>query len=827
MEDVNVVIKVVDAANNLDFEIPISSGKNSPLSITKKLSDFTDLTKRSGVQSRNFKIPISKEIASTYDFFNSAMHHNYKDIDEDKDAAIIINGNEIERGKIRVQRFSNKDGNEQVELLFYGNNFDWTEKIKNKTLADLTWVNDVINYTPATIKGSWYNYAGAGSEWVFPLENRGGRKVKNEVHTEDFRPAIFVRNLLERALQSIGYTFSSSFIEGGYFQKTVLTHFGKRFRNSQETIDNNKVMIGNYGTMLLSENTSTKETGPQKVYHKAQLNKGLNNSFIWDDTIAPHTDAGNNFDPTQGTPFYTDALGLFRGGRFTAPQTGYYKFFIKMKGNRFNYNFNSTGDVGRLKHVYFVSLYKTSGRLKHSISGYDMPNQFAGSVTGTKNPGSSTFEDWTGEVTVYMETNESAEIWQFLHSKDGDNIALLGDWRVQINNVWVDIDLLPKIAELDTFNLSDVVDDQVLVLDIINDLTKMFNLYWDTDPVLKKIYIEPRDTFYGEITDAIDWTDRIDVSKEIKTRFNSSDHKRDFVFSYQQDSADKFVAERNKNTGNLLGDYSHSLSNKFKDGKTTIKCKVLAPTYYRKDISSYYLPEEAPYTAMYFDEYTNGTPEKVLEDHKPRILNYQIGRQKEMRDGVLQDNKFWFFGESEPRPNIPSVLPHQVKIGATVVVYTSFNLYWHTHHEQNGLFTQYWSKTITEIASGTNSAVSVLFDQKMWAEFSFNNIVYFDEPADIKGYWVVEKLSNYQPENSKLVRVKLLKRIEYDAQVEGNPSIWESIPQAGIWNNRPPSNAVAVQYTFVAAGEETIQAPMQSTGTDGTTSIMYMTFTAA
>ncbi|PIQ26153.1 hypothetical protein COW64_12295, partial [bacterium (Candidatus Blackallbacteria) CG18_big_fil_WC_8_21_14_2_50_49_26] len=202
----NVVIKIFDSVNNLDFEIPLSSDSDSRFTLSKSISDLTDLTSRSGVQSRNFKITLSKDIADTYDFFNQAMHHNYKDVDADKEAVILINGNELERGKIRIVNYTNTNNEEEVELLFFGNNYDWKEEIKDLTSADLTWTNNAIIYTPATIKGSWSNNVNDGHEWVFPLENRGGRKLISMVHTEDFRPAIFLYQYLKRAFFAIGYT---------------------------------------------------------------------------------------------------------------------------------------------------------------------------------------------------------------------------------------------------------------------------------------------------------------------------------------------------------------------------------------------------------------------------------------------------------------------------------------------------------------------------------------------------------------------------------------------------------------------------------------------
>ena len=76
--------------------------------------------------------------------------------------------------------------------------------------------------------------------------------------------------------------------------------------------------------------------------------------------------------------------------------------------------------------------------------------------------------------------------------------------------------------------------------------------------------------------------------------------------------------------------------------------------------------------------------------------------------------------------------------------------------------------TVTEIINGVSVELTRLFNQKQWNDFKFQKVVYINEPIDVKGYWIVEKINNYQPENSNLVKIKLLQRIEYDVQVEAS-----------------------------------------------------------
>ena len=769
-----VVIKVYDSTNSLDFEIPLSSDNDSPFSIDKSISDLTELTSRSGVQSINFKVVLSKDIAEQYEFFNQAMHHNYKDVDADKDAVILVYGNELERGKIRIINYTNKNNNEEVELLFYGNNYDWKEAIKNLTLADLTWVNDAVSYTPQEIKGSWTNTVANSDEWVFPLENRGGRKLLSMVHTEDFRPALFLYKALERAFLSIGYTFSSDFFETAAFKKLVLTHFGSNFRIPQSYIDSNIVLTGKLGGTNfapLAKTDSTLNGNYTHIYYDNPINAGWVTAFTYDDSTSPYNDAGANFNPSGGANVVTNA-GVTNAGRFTAPRTGYYKVVVKEKAyyNAVpNFNVAQSVRYNELNYTTWLRKYDTGGNPVFTpINSYVRNNTLIGSITGNV-LGSSTSAviDLEGELEIFLLAGESFELMRLFHDENmnyGNNnfnkYALFQNWFWSTVELSLEVTLDKRIANYATFNISDVVDDKVKVIDIINDISRMFNLFWDADTTLKKITVEPRDDYYNAISTAYNVTEQIDTKAEIKTTFNSSFHKKDIVFTYEKDSSDKFVEERNKEKSSILGEYKHSLPNKFQKGTNTISTSVLAATYIIKDVDSLSLSlsGKAPYTAMYWNTFTTTTPLEMLEEHAPRVLCYNYAAQS--------DYLFRFFDENFDRNLIPAVLPHQIKLGSTVVADSAMNLYWHTNNDQDGLFKTYWSKTITEIVSGLKVNLRMWFDVKQWNKFSFRNIAYIDEPIELKGYWIFEKKSNYQPEEGGLVSVQLLKRIEYEPQAE-------------------------------------------------------------
>ena len=796
--ETNVTIKIFDSVNNLDFEIPISSEGNSPLSINKNLSDLTNLTGRSGVQSRKFKIPISKEIANNYNNFNQAQHYNSKDVDGDKEAAIIINGNEFERGKIRVTDFVSKAGFESIELLFFGNNFDWTELGKDLTMSDIDWTVNTFDFLPQSIKNTWTGSVDAGNEFVFPLENRGNRKLMSMIHSEDFRPSFYLHSVFTRFFQNIGYTISSDFINSADFKTLVLSYFGKRFSNSKALRDDNTAIIN-------APTVGEYQTGTFTT--KEPANFSVNGALSWNDSIAPASDLNNLFNPNIGNIY---AGTTYRAGRFTAAAGGYYKFNI-------NYNLSYLGwasQSGEVDMKHFLVKYDSSGVITQSLAGVDMENMFIGTASQVLNSKTSdgNLVNHNGEVEIELGVGESVEVWRLTSANQMDY------YDVNYFDYTVEMKMTNKIAEGTPLTFQGVLDDKVKVLSIINDVSRMFNLMFDTDPVLKNVRIEPRNTFYDEISEAIEITELIDISKPIKTSFNSDSHNRDMSFYYTIDGTDGYVKGRNDDEGTILARYDHSLPSKFKSGSTNVTTSNIAATYFIKDFDSVGVEYRtfAPMTSRFWKEFETNTPLEELIDHKPRILNYVYGRQQTYGSGTTY-NEFRFYDEGFNRDYIPAVLTHRATtIGGDSIVLTPFNLQWHKRGGLDGLFGSYWSKTVTEIVEGISLELSIRINDKFWNDFNFKNVFYISEPVEIKGYWLIESLKGYQPENSNLCKAKLLHRVEFDKQTE-TATEFEEISVLGRYAPVEISEDTVMRITTTDANGDSISIPMEMTDETGTT----------
>ena len=117
-------------------------------------------------------------------------------------------------------------------------------------------------------------------------------------------------------------------------------------------------------------------------------------------------------------------------------------------------------------------------------------------------------------------------------------------WRAKaVSDLQISLDPTP-VSWGQTYDLDKVINKNYKQLDFVKGVAHAFNLTLTTDEIAKIVYIEPFDDFYKTYEHAIDWTQKLDRSKEIKDTWIKKDIKRDVVFKFKSDSKDlKYKAE--------------------------------------------------------------------------------------------------------------------------------------------------------------------------------------------------------------------------------------------------------------------------------------------
>lgn len=149
---------------------------------------------------------------------------------------------------------------------------------------------------------------------------------------------------------------------------------------------------------------------------------------------------------------------------------------------------------------------------------------------------------------VFIYTEVTAEIRLFEGDEWGATNRIIGltQMKYRINSSTFNGGLTPELIEGGSVDLAQLLPCDTLQLDWVNGLTGLFNLFWQSDEETKTIKVEPRDNFFKPANQSIDWTDKLDHNNDEKNQYIYDALKRNLCFTYENDSSDGFVEERNR-----------------------------------------------------------------------------------------------------------------------------------------------------------------------------------------------------------------------------------------------------------------------------------------
>ena len=190
-----------------------------------------------------------------------------------------------------------------------------------------------------------------------------------------------------------------------------------------------------------------------------------------------------------------------------------------------------------------------------------------------------------------------------------------------------------------TFDLKNVIDNSSTQMGFLKGVIHAFNLQMTTNSVTKIVYMEPFDDFYKNQNEAIDWTHKVDLSRIQDDKWVQSELSREIIFKYKSDSNDKVVESRGDTYWDGIDDeypYREFLSTEFKVGSTTFENPFFAGSYSSPDGESYYgsgygdMAALTPYRANLWGLCDTGaipTPSSSCRppyayNFMPRLLNY-------------------------------------------------------------------------------------------------------------------------------------------------------------------------------------------------------------
>ena len=211
----DVVIRILDTSNNVLGNLDLTSFTDFPLVLTKGIVNLDNLKARTGTFSKTFKVPNTKNNAtllSNIDDINSRK--DYRDALNRKPCVIIANGTQIDKGFVQVSKVLEGFELDSYELVFFGNNIDWVKGASELKLRDINYRNNTQEYSKSKI-----NTVNASNSNVYdncyPYISKGGNEDVASLNAEvrDFYPSFYLRSIIERGLNDLGWNVSSSFLD--------------------------------------------------------------------------------------------------------------------------------------------------------------------------------------------------------------------------------------------------------------------------------------------------------------------------------------------------------------------------------------------------------------------------------------------------------------------------------------------------------------------------------------------------------------------------------------------------------------------------------------
>lgn len=136
-------------------------------------------------------------------------------------ARIEVNGLQIIKGVLRLLEIVQVDGGIEYECAIFGELGGFISALGNKKIDELDFSAYDKLWTYQNITASWDAINGSGV--YFPLIEYNEESPNGiDFEFECFRPAFYVKEILEKIINSSGYTWDFPFINTDFFKRLVI-----------------------------------------------------------------------------------------------------------------------------------------------------------------------------------------------------------------------------------------------------------------------------------------------------------------------------------------------------------------------------------------------------------------------------------------------------------------------------------------------------------------------------------------------------------------------------------------------------------------------------
>ena len=630
---------------------------------TFSVADISDIERRNTSFSKTLTLPSTSknqqlfgnifDISVSNDIFEgSNIGQNFNPARQAK-TQIFLDNVKIYDGVMRMMKINNLEGNIVYEVNMFGRLRDILHELGDKTLADLDFDDYDHTWNQENIEASWERteWVEGAQNYVYPLVDYGYSILDasdNPIFPiKNFKPAVFVSEILKRIFDEAGFTIIAPFFSSFYFRKLILL-------TAEKTITKETTTLLEQSSILYTVSTGNDPSFSHILEFTSVQDDGFTinaegDTFTWNKTQPLNTgltfNAKVSFIATQAFIWNVWNMRVLRGG-------------VEVLQSSVNVQLNSIGDIFNwdVEIVGPVTL----------VNGDDYQIELTGEVVGGGGGGMNL------ETDVVIQQN---------------GILKIG------NTVPVAVEL----EEGDKMKIEYTMPKSMKQRDFLKSIISMHNLYITQDRLQTNVLeIIPYNEFYQSFkNEALDWTDKLDYSQEISITPLSELSAKEYRFTFDDDT-DFWSASYKAKFNQAYGESRTIVPNDFELDTKTVKVVFGSPVM-REEVAG----------QIMVHLYKSENSVKVPDNFKPRIVYFAPNQPTlspwyiNFEAGAQEYNTYPYAGHLDnPISPITDVL-----FSFPQEVYFSTGIY----PQNSNLYTTYYDQLISSIGDRNSRLVEGYF----------------------------------------------------------------------------------------------------------------------
>jgi hypothetical protein len=741
---------------------PVSSGmtsvgmiSNIPINITIAIADVREPDKRNSSFSKTITIPGTQQVNRLFEhIFDVTTELSDFDPNLKTRVEYYVRSEKIFDGDLQLLRINKKGISPNIEISYECSIIGRLAKVflelGNSLLTDLDFsdLDHPFSVSYLNTANLANNPNGTGVGYVYPWIDYGvtGGNSTNW-YLEHMKPAIFEKEYIDRIFSAAGKTYTSTFLTSQYYLNIIIPDVNEgQLKMSASQINSLSFYAGKSATTTYTVSGLT-------------VSGSIGTASVPNFTVA----APLNFNDDITPPFY-DGGGNYNAGTytFTTPVAGSYKMTAQL---------NFQARVNLPSGATTMSILNGSYTFKCDL--YDATS-FADVATGSVSvtPNSSGWTDFA--VTVSLPPSYilgGQQFYMVLEVDDSNYMATsfggspTGSWSVDVrllSTSWFSgtsgDNSLPMNAGYNVV-MNQTIPKNIKQIDFLMSVLKRENLYMELDASDPNNYIiEQREDFYLEdASNTLDWTSKWDYQNETQINPMGELDAREYIFSYKKDG-DKFNNIYYNTFGEVYGQEQIRVENDFiknvKKNELIFAATPLAGNPANNIVAPVLAKESgsgvAPLGCAIRCLYWGG-----LKSCQPYNLYYPLF-------GYSVTTSYWYAGHLDDpyNPTIDLLFDNPKMLFYTYpgIVYTTNGLYLRNYQKYIEQITDKNSKLVTMWMYLTPSDIS---------NFSFRKRIWIHD-----SYYIVNKIMDYNPQETSLCKVEFLRLAFVDDPVAEIIEIW-------------------------------------------------------